>query len=1018
MNLARDYVYIQEALEIKKPFLAATTLLFATLFMLLGVSPMQAQHYKSHDDCGRGQLRNQNGSCGPMEQVLSTGGARIFWVAQRQSNANDRNPGTKQRPWKTISRATRAGVLRPGDAVIVRQGVYRESIRPKVGGTGSNNRITFAAYTGENVVVTGADLINGAWTRSGNAWKHTWRESLPVPMKGAEEVWRREMIIVDGKVLRAVYNRAEVVPGTFFVEGSDTNPRAIYVRLPNDSSPNGHTIQAAKRQPLFSPADTGCSNAQGVRGWYRLIGFTFRHAANYGQHGAICPGSKGSLFEENTVEWSNGTGIKIFGADHTLRGNRSLDNGMAGISGTCNGCLLEYNESSRNNWKGYNRAAGGGKWVKSRNMVFRHHLASDNEGEGIWFDDDNDGNVVESSMFINNRSAGIMLELRTVRTIIRNNVIYGTRWHQWRGAGLLSQASNSNVIVHNTFMANEGMGLRLRLDPNRRAPEGNNTVYNNLFIANAATEKNAKYEIFIDDVSLARARTNRLDGNLYWPHDGGADRVFFFGPDPSRPQGYRGDELNRWQKLTGGDRGAEILSSAGPLIKERTSDGWQLVANSQARGQGASLPSNIQKVLEDINGDARPSSGADVGADQYAGGSSNVTASRVGQGLGEAGVVTVNQSGANQWHTVRLNHKYADPVVILSPASYNGQHPIVGRVRDASSSSFTFQLDEWDYLDGAHTSEKIGYLVVEAGRHVLEDGRILEAGHAEVGTDPKKIGFTEGFSTAPVVLSQVVTLNEPTTVITRQTGIGRGGFNVFLQTSEAASSRRRPETVAWVALEQGAGEIGGSPSIRYEAGVTGKSVGTSFREVRFAQRYDAPVFLAAMQSAHGMDPAALRFRSLTKSGVEVMVEEEQSRDTETSHTTENAGYLTLEAGPFTTTIQDIASKSSYETANVEAPALKAGEVENDLPKEVALMGNYPNPFNPQTTIRYALPDQVKVTLEVFDLVGRRLSLLVDEVQAEGSYEVTFRGEELPSGVYIYRLRAGSSMKTGQMTLLK
>jgi hypothetical protein len=594
-------------------------LLVAALLLL--AKPSTAQEYLSHSDCGHGTLRNRAGVCTPIEQVLSADGGRVFWVAQQQGNASDGSPGTKDQPWKTISRATRAGALAPGDAVIVREGLYREDIRPEVGGTGADSRITFAAYTGEEVVVSGADEMQSGWSQSGDAWKHGWTSAMPAPRSDQDPVFRRELVVVDGAVMRAVFAREDLVPGTFFVEGTDHDPEALYVRLPHDAAPHNHSIEVGIRTRLFAPADlASCDARTNSLGWYRLTGFTFRHASNYAQHGAICPGREGSLFEENTVEWTNGTGIKVAGAGHVLRGNRSLDNGMAGIGGSCDSCLLEYNEASRNNWKNYGVtwSSGGGKWIQTRNTVFRHHVARDNNGPGIWLDHENEDNTVASSHFVGNKLAGIFLELKTVRTTVRNCVVYGTRWHAWSGAGVLSQAASHNVIVHNTFVANDGEGIRLRLDPNRRAPEGYNTVYNNLFVKNARLNDGSKYEIFIDDEDLAHARTNRLDGNLYWPHDDhDLGRIFFFGPDPERAQGYRGNDINRWMELMQGDAQARIVDAALPLLEDpSTAEGWRLVSSSQAAGKGVAVPADVEGALKDIDGDLRPQHGAGVGADE------------------------------------------------------------------------------------------------------------------------------------------------------------------------------------------------------------------------------------------------------------------------------------------------------------------------------------------------------------------------------------------------------------------
>ncbi|MEM8486189.1 MAG: T9SS type A sorting domain-containing protein [Bacteroidota bacterium] len=83
-----------------------------------------------------------------------------------------------------------------------------------------------------------------------------------------------------------------------------------------------------------------------------------------------------------------------------------------------------------------------------------------------------------------------------------------------------------------------------------------------------------------------------------------------------------------------------------------------------------------------------------------------------------------------------------------------------------------------------------------------------------------------------------------------------------------------------------------------------------------------------------------------------------------------------------------------------------------------LTQNYPNPFNPQTHIHYTLPVSNHVRLEVFNLLGQPVQLLVNEAQAAGSYAVRFDAHDLPNGTYSYRLTSGSFTETKTMVLLK
>ena len=89
-----------------------------------------------------------------------------------------------------------------------------------------------------------------------------------------------------------------------------------------------------------------------------------------------------------------------------------------------------------------------------------------------------------------------------------------------------------------------------------------------------------------------------------------------------------------------------------------------------------------------------------------------------------------------------------------------------------------------------------------------------------------------------------------------------------------------------------------------------------------------------------------------------------------------------------------------------------------LPLEYRLSQNYPNPFNPVTIIKYEIPENTNVTLEVFDVLGRLIKTLVNENKSAGRYEVEFNASELSSGLYLYKINAGGFEQTRKMLLLK
>jgi len=95
------------------------------------------------------------------------------------------------------------------------------------------------------------------------------------------------------------------------------------------------------------------------------------------------------------------------------------------------------------------------------------------------------------------------------------------------------------------------------------------------------------------------------------------------------------------------------------------------------------------------------------------------------------------------------------------------------------------------------------------------------------------------------------------------------------------------------------------------------------------------------------------------------------------------------------------------------------------PKEFRLFQNYPNPFNSSTVISYSLPFDGFVTLKIYDILGKKIETLLSEFMQRGNYQFTFNSNNLPSGIYFYRLQAlptgrqaGSFVETKKMVLIK
>lgn len=92
--------------------------------------------------------------------------------------------------------------------------------------------------------------------------------------------------------------------------------------------------------------------------------------------------------------------------------------------------------------------------------------------------------------------------------------------------------------------------------------------------------------------------------------------------------------------------------------------------------------------------------------------------------------------------------------------------------------------------------------------------------------------------------------------------------------------------------------------------------------------------------------------------------------------------------------------------------------DNNLPKEFSLSQNYPNPFNPSTVINFSLPQDAQVKLTVYDMLGREVAVVVNELRSAGTYSIAVDGTSMSSGIYLYRLEAGNRTFTRKMTLIK
>jgi N-acetylneuraminic acid mutarotase len=120
----------------------------------------------------------------------------------------------------------------------------------------------------------------------------------------------------------------------------------------------------------------------------------------------------------------------------------------------------------------------------------------------------------------------------------------------------------------------------------------------------------------------------------------------------------------------------------------------------------------------------------------------------------------------------------------------------------------------------------------------------------------------------------------------------------------------------------------------------------------------------------------------------------------------------LPSGIYSYRLKQIDQNGEYKYYNL------AGEIKIGQPAAYSLSQNYPNPFNPNTRIKYSIKDAVPVKIEIFDILGRKAATIVNEIKQPGEYEVNFNGNNLASGIYFYKLTAGTFTQIRKMQLLK
>ncbi len=253
--------------------------------------------------------------------------------------------------------------------------------------------------------------------------------------------------------------------------------------------------------------------------------------------------------------------------------------------------------------------------------------------------------------------------------------------------------------------------------------------------------------------------------------------------------------------------------------------------------------------------------------------------------FGEVGVAQVS----SEWQTITLERTYEEPVVILGGITFEDESPTTIRVRNVQANSFEVSLQAWYCEQDAHKTESMPYIVVESGLHFLPNGGQLYAGHLDrVGQRRITKRYPVPFKQSPVVLANTVSMNSKDQSVVKVRTQGSRLY-AYIKEGEAHDNKNASERVAFLACSPG---IYGN-TLGMEANQTGFEVDHNWTDIPFGTTYDEPpVFVGAIGSVKGGDPAMLRYQQDETTGaVKAMVQEETCGDNEQWHALEEVHYL-------------------------------------------------------------------------------------------------------------------------------
>ena len=488
--------------------------------------------------------------------------SKTYYVDGSLPEASDDGPGSKAKPFRTISKA--AEILQPKERVLVAAGVYREWIRPKRGGTSPDNMISYQAAPGAKVAIKGSRLITDAWepldTAAGvwqlslkpayfesdynpfttpnvtpeqfddMSWAQPWRGKTPYTLP-------RGLVFQNGRRLQQVktLNELHKEVGAYWV---DLEGRVLYLHPFEEKAPTESDIEITTQKCIFAPEEIGL-------GYIHVKGFTLEHAGNpfpFPQYGALST-TRGHhwIIEENTIRQVNSVGIDIGSQHwrlpkpetepgwHLVRRNILTDCGVCGIQGLASrNNLIEDNLLLGNAFhpvERYYETAGIKTHHNVNTLIRRNRIFDTQNGCGIWMDFANVNSRCCQNIIVNVKTmfGAIFIEASLEPNMIDHNFIWGTQ-----GAGIYEHDCRGQIICHNFIGRSTEPGLWLRGKITERQVDGRSIVsgehiaINNILFENKELIRTEdKQKELSNNISEGLvAEFDRKNMTLIWVFDG------------------------------------------------------------------------------------------------------------------------------------------------------------------------------------------------------------------------------------------------------------------------------------------------------------------------------------------------------------------------------------------------------------------------------------------------------------------------------------------------------------------